>query len=119
MRPFLVSIFTVLLTVATALALDPQAKAEIDELILFVQKSDVLFVRNGSEYSATEGAKHLRYKLSKAGNRVKTTDDFITGIASKSYLSGNVYMVKFTDGRTQPVGEWLRAHLAQIRANNR
>jgi hypothetical protein len=37
---------------------------------------------------------------------VKTTDDFITGIASNSYLSGKPCLVKFPDGRTQPTGDW-------------
>jgi len=113
MRQLLVSVFTLLLTAAIALALDPQAKAEIDELLNYVQKSGARFVRGGTEYSAVEGAEHLRDKLAKAGNRVKTTDDFITGIASTSYLSGKPYLVKFPDGRTQPAGDWLRAHLAE------
>src|SRR4029078_10340511 len=104
---------------AIALGVDREAKAEIDELISFVQTSGVRFIRNGTEYSAAEGAQHLRDKLDKAGNRVKTTDDFITGIASNSYLSGKPYMVKFTDGRTQATGDWLRAHLAEARKSKR
>jgi hypothetical protein len=50
---------------------------------------------------------------------VKTTDDFIDGIASKSYLNGKLYLVKFADGHTQPTGEWLKAHLAETRKNKR
>jgi hypothetical protein len=115
MRQLLASVFTMLLTALIACALDPQAKAEIDELISFVQISNVRFIRNGKEYSAAEGADHLRDKLGKAGDRVKTTEDFISGIASKSYLSGKPYLVKFADGRTQPTGDWLRAHLAEMR----
>ena len=99
------------------MALDPQTKAEIDELITYVQTSGVRFIRNGSEYSGAEGAQHLRDKLAKDGGHVKTTDDFITGIASKSYLSGKPYLVKFPDGHTQPTGEWLRAQLAETRKN--
>lgn len=95
--------------------MDPQTMAEVDELISFVRLSDVRFIRNGREYSAADGADHLRDKLARAGDRVKTTDDFITGIASKSYLSGKPYLVKFSDGRTQPTGEWLRGHLAGMR----
>ena len=119
MRQLFVSVFTLLLTAAIAFGFDAQTKAEIDELITFVRTSDVRFIRNGSEYSAAEGADQLRDKLARAGDRVKTTDDFITGIASKSYLSGKPYLVKFADGHTQPTGDWLRAHLAEIygRAN--
>ncbi|HSI15235.1 MAG TPA: DUF5329 domain-containing protein [Chthoniobacter sp.] len=115
MRHLLASLVTLLLTGVLAWGLEPQAKAEVDELIHYVQISNVRFIRNGTEYSGADGAAHLRDKLSKAGDRVKTTEDFITGIASTSYLSGKPYLVKFTDGRTQPAGEWLRAHLAEMR----
>jgi hypothetical protein len=119
MRRLLASTCTLLFTAVIALALDPQTKVEVDELIAFVRASDVRFIRNGSEYSATDGADHLRDKLAKAGNRVKTTDEFINGIASKSFLSGKAYMVKFADGRMQPTGDWLRAHLAEVRKRKR
>ena len=119
MRQIPVSIFTLLLTVSFALGLEPQTKAEIEGLIAFVEKSDVRFIRSGTEYSAAEGAQHLRNKLAKAGNRVKTTDDFIAGIASTSYISGKPYLVKFADGHTQPTSDWLRAHLAGVRKNKR
>jgi Family of unknown function (DUF5329) len=114
MRQLLASILMLLLTVFAS-SLEPQTKAEIDELITFVQTSDVRFIRSGKEYSGAEGAAHLQKKLAAAGDRVKTTDDFIDGIASKSYLNGKLYMVKFADGRTQPTGEWLKAHLAETR----
>ena len=119
MRQLLASIFTLLLTAAMAFGFDAQTKAEIDELISYVQTSGVRVIRNGTEYSGAEGAQHLRDKLGKAGDRVKTTDDFITGIASKSYLSGKPYLVKFADGHTQPTGEWLRAHLAETRKSKK
>jgi hypothetical protein len=119
MRQLLASIFTLLLTAAFGLALDPQPKVEIDELITYVQTSGFRFIRNGLEYSGDEAAQHLRDKLAKAGDRVKTTEDFITGIASKSFLSGKPYLVKFADGHTQPTGEWLRSHLAEVRRNKR
>ena len=119
MRQFLASIFTLLLTTAIALALDPQTKAEIDELISYVGTSGVRFIRNGTEYSGAEGAQHLRGKLAKAGNRLKTTEDFIAGVASTSYITGKPSLVKFADGHTQPTGDWLRAHLAEVRKNKR
>jgi len=119
MRQLLASIFICLLTAAIALALDSQTKAEIDELITYVQTSGVRFIRNGTEYSAAEGAQHLRDKLARAGNRVKTTEDFITGVASTSYITGKPYLVKFADGHTQPTGDWLRAHLAEVRKNKK
>jgi hypothetical protein len=64
-------------------------------------------------------ARSICEQLASVGDRVKTTEDFITGIASKSFLSGKPYLVKFADGHTQPTGEWLRAHLAEVRENKR
>ena len=63
MRQLLASIFTLLLTAAIALALDPQTKAEIDELISYVQTSGVRFIRNGTEYSGLEGCAASARKL--------------------------------------------------------
>ena len=107
MRQILAAIFTLLLTAALAVALDPQTKAEIDELINYVQMSGVRFIRNGSEYSGAEGAQHLRDKPAKAGDTAKGSLQFEE--------AGKPYLVKFPDGHTQPTGEWLRAHLAETR----
>lgn len=95
--------------------LEPTAQREIDYLIAQVKQSGYRFVRNGSEHTAEEGAEHLRTKLSRAGGRVKTAEDFISGIASKSYLSGEIYMVKTPEGKTFPAGKWLTALLAKYR----
>jgi hypothetical protein len=99
-----------------ARALDAPAKAEIDWLIGRVEKSGARFVRNGTEYAASEAASHFRLKLSRAGKRVKTAEDFIAGLATKSSLSGEVYQMRFADGKTVPAGDWLRGQLAQHRA---
>src|SRR4051812_17163103 len=115
MRRLLVCLLSLLLTAELARALDSQTKAEIDELITFVEKSGLRFIRNGSEHSAAEGAQLLREKLSHAGDRVKTTEDFITGVATMTYLTHHPYLVKFADGRTQSTADWLRAHLVEVR----
>jgi hypothetical protein len=71
---------------------------KIEKLLLFVEKSEATFIRNGSEHKATDAAKHLRMKLKKAGTRVKTARDFIDLIASKSSSSGEPYQMKFKSG---------------------
>lgn len=97
-------------------AADPVAEAEIDHLLASIEKSHFRFVRNDTEYPPKEAAAHLRVKLGKAGDRVKTAEDFITGIASKSYLSGKPYRIKLPDGAVQPAGPWLTQELARYRA---
>jgi hypothetical protein len=117
MRQLLASIFPLLLTAAIELAPGPQPTLEIDELITFVQTSGAGFIRNSLEYSGAEGGQELRDNLAKAGDRVKITEDFIIGIASKSFLSGKPYPVRFAGGYTPPTGEWLSANLAEVRRN--
>jgi Family of unknown function (DUF5329) len=119
MRQLLASIFTLLLTAAIELAPGPQPTLEIDELITFVQTSGAGFIRNSLEYSGAEGGQQLRDNLAKAGDGVKTTKDFIIGIVSESFLSGKPYPVKFAGSHTPPTGEWLRAHLVEVRRNKR
>ena len=42
-----------------------------------------------------------------------------TGIEFQLMVSGKPYLVKFADGRNQPTGDWLRAHLAGMRKSKR
>lgn len=104
-----------LLTALSSWALESAAQREIDFLIKRVAESGAVFVRNGSEYPAPRAAEHLRMKLGRAGDRVKSAEDFITGIASKSYLTGRTYYVQWPDGKREPAGEWMRRQLAAYR----
>jgi hypothetical protein len=72
------------------------------------------FIRNGSEFTGKEAAKHLRMKLQKAGGRVQTADDFIRLCASKSYISGKPYMIKSIEGKTVKSEEYFREKLKEF-----
>ena len=88
---------------------------KIDALIRAVQdRSDLQFVRNDVVYSAVDAAKHLRGKLSFAGSRVKTADDFIDHIGTGSSMSGKPYFVRFLDGKQMPSADFLRQELKRI-----
>ena len=99
-----------------AIAREETSKDEIEFLIGYVEKSSVRFIRSGTEYSSKEAADHMRYKWAHSGGRVKTAEDFITGIATKSFLTGRPYQMKMSDGSLRPTGEWLREALARRRA---
>ena len=90
--------------------------AKIDHLINYIGNlAGATFVRNGKDYGATEAAKHLQHKREKAGDKVKSADDFIRLCASHSYLSGEAYLIRFADGRTRTAEDVLREELARIR----
>jgi hypothetical protein len=88
----------------------------IELLIAAVQGlNDAKFIRNGTEYSATEAADHLRTKLEAAADDIRTANDFIEHIGSKSSTSGEPYQIKFADGKTVNAGDFLRQKLTKIK----
>ncbi|OYU95696.1 MAG: hypothetical protein CFE21_11195 [Bacteroidetes bacterium B1(2017)] len=89
---------------------------KINQLIVFIEKSDAKFVRNGTEYSAVDAAKHLRMKREKAGTKIKTAKEFIDNIASKSSMSGEPYQMKFKNGSVINVRDMLYHELKKIEA---
>jgi Family of unknown function (DUF5329) len=89
--------------------------AKIDALIRAVEAhSDLRFLRNDVEYSASEAALHLRMKLAIAGSQIKTVDDFIEHLATGSSVTGKPYLVRFIDGKLVPSAEFLRGELKRL-----
>lgn len=91
---------------------------KIERLITYIEKSEAFFIRNGSEYGAKEAAEHLRMKRKKAGNKVKTAKDFIDLIASKSYMSGEPYKMKFKNGNIINTRDILYNELRKMEKSN-
>jgi hypothetical protein len=101
---------------AAAPAPAPMTETEkIERLIGFVaQLDDVDFIRNGKEYAPADAAAHMRLKLKRAGDRVKTAGDFIRLCASFSTQTGEAYLIRFPDGRTRTAEDVLREQLASM-----
>jgi hypothetical protein len=91
---------------------------KIEMLIAFIAKQEGTFIRNGSEYNASQAAEHLRMKWKKAGKAIKTAKDFIEHIASKSSMSGKPYQLKLKNGRTVNMANLLNAELERIEKVN-
>ncbi len=100
----------------TASARDEVANREIEVVLSAISHSNAQFIRNGTAYAAPEAIAHLRMKLNYAGERVKTAEDFIDGIASKSSLSGQPYQIKNSNGLSEPSGPWMHRILDAYRA---
>jgi hypothetical protein len=109
-------LLTMLLPLIAA-ARSAEEDARIEYLLNSVKTlKDAQFVRAGKEYDGQAAEEHLRMKLGKAGERVQTAEQFIDGIASKSYLSGKPYQIKFADGRVTNAGEYLHGRLKAYKA---
>ena len=88
---------------------------KIEFLISSVENlKDAKFIRNGSEYNGQEAAKHLRMKLQNVLT-IKTADDFIRFIASKSSVSGKPYLIRLPDGTTIKSEKFFRDKLKEYR----
>ncbi|MBC5773934.1 DUF5329 family protein [Pontibacter sp. KCTC 32443] len=73
------------------------------------------FIRNGSEHSCQEAADHLKAKWEKHASKIKSAEDFITHLASKSSSSGEAYKIRYPDGREEPTAEVLYQALEQLK----
>jgi hypothetical protein len=84
-------------------------KEKIERLIGAVAElKDAKFIRNGEEYSAAEAADHLSRKWRAAGGEIKSAEEFIDAIASKSSATGEPYQIRMPDGQIVPANEYLR-----------
>ena len=91
---------------------------KIQRLLQAVERAtQITFIRNGGSYSATEAAEHLRQKLRTAGRQDLTAREFIDEIAIKSTISGELYRIKFSDGREITANQWLSDELRRIEEN--
>lgn len=95
-------------------------KNKIEFLISSVENlRGAKFIRNGSEYSGQDAAKHLRMKRQRAGDHVQTADDFIRLCASKSYNSGKPYLIRLSNGKTIKAEEYFREKLKEYKITER
>lgn len=94
----------------------PQAAQEIKSLLDFVEHSECLFVRNGSEYPGSRARAHLEKKLNylEGKNMIGSAEDFIDLAATKSSMSGTLYEVRCPAG-VQPASLWLKTELQRQR----
>jgi hypothetical protein len=102
---------------AVAAALPPAARAEIDSLLSRLAASDCQFMRNGDWHTAAEARAHLQRKLDYLADRgaVASAEQFIDRAATKSSVSGSVYLVKCGGQPAVPSGWWLHAQLRALR----
>ncbi|MDE3271024.1 DUF5329 family protein [Pseudoalteromonas sp. G4] len=80
---------------------------DIQFLIEQVKKSDCIFFRNGSAFTAKEAANHLTLKYNNGKRYAKNGNDFINNIASKSSWTGINYKIKCSNSDEITTNKWL------------
>ena len=105
---------------AWLLARDMREQQRIDYLIqTLTSLKGAVFIRNDSEYDATAACDHLKKKLSFAGERVKTAEDFIKYCASESSMTHQPYKIRFADGTIIDTASFFRQKLQEFDQKNR
>lgn len=99
----------------TAMSAPLSESQKIERLIRSLEALEgATFIRNGGEHDAAKAASHLRRKWNAAGDRVKTAEDFIDGLATESSVSGRHYEIRLADGTVVPSGTFLHEQLTRI-----
>jgi hypothetical protein len=108
--------FIIGFTAAESLSENKTEETKKIELLLarLEAMQNVVFIRNGKEYSSNKAADHLHLKWKKAGRYVKTAEDFIALCGSKSSISGKPYKMRFPDGRIENSAVVLKELLKKI-----
>ena len=104
-----------LTTKETSFKMQPTEKAKIQYLLARIGQSPYTFIRNGEEHSGREASSHLRWKYGFAFSRIKTVDEFINYIASRSMKTGEEYRMRISSGEVFEMDEVLYNELEALR----
>ncbi|MFD2513327.1 DUF5329 family protein [Pontibacter locisalis] len=99
----------------TATASELTESQKVERLIEFIRSmKGATFIRNGSEHSCQEAAKHLKLKWEKHKGHISSAEEFIEDLASRSGLTGQDYLVRFADGTEKTTNEVLTKELRRL-----
>lgn len=98
---------------------DAEART-IDALIQRVGTlSGVVFVRNGTDATPAEAARHLRDKYAYFRGDIATAEDFIRLAGTRSELTGRPYLARMPNGSQRPAADLLHEQLRSVRTQGR
>lgn len=94
------------------------SESEISHLLKFVENTPCQYERNGDLYQGQEAATHIQKKYTYYQDDIKISEDFIRLAASKSSISGKVYMVHCPNQPSITSAKWLTLELKRFRGNS-
>ena len=95
----------------------PNEGKVIESLIQRVSnRANMVFLRNGNEYSAADAAKHMREKYEYFKQEIVTAEDFILRCGTRSEMSKAPYKVKLAGGNAvRDSSDFLHEELRALR----
>ena len=109
------SMLLVFSSIATAASRIQEPEVTIQFLLDYIKDSDVVFERNFKSYTAIEAAEHIENKYRHFKDEIDTLEKFIELCATRSLMTGKLYLVVTEQGGQIPAGEWLNSVLAVYR----
>jgi hypothetical protein len=110
------SVFATLFLPSIAwVATDDMLVRTINHLLVYVEASNCVFIRNGKEHNSKDAANHIKTKYDYFMFNIKTPEEFIETAASKSIRGGQPYWVRCADHSPIPTAEWLTQELTNYR----
>jgi len=114
---YLIGLLMILFVSSNAFACEVSEKDKVKGLLDALTSSKITFIRNDEEHDGAYARKHLQDKLNNAKD-IKTAEDFIDKIASKSSHSGKDYVIKLEDGSKIDAEKWFEEQLKIIENKN-
>jgi hypothetical protein len=90
-------------------------KPEVAHLLNFVRNTNCIIERNGTKYDGEEAYSHIMNKYEYFRDDIKSTEDFIEYSATKSTMSGDVYLVHCVGQAPKRTSDWLLQELSRLR----
>ncbi|MEO8060534.1 MAG: DUF5329 domain-containing protein [Burkholderiales bacterium] len=93
-------------------------RTEVDGLLRAVEQSACEFGRNGTWHDSKAAEAHMRdkYDYLVARDLIRTSEDFIERVGTKSSLSGQAYQVRCKGVAPLASNHWLQGMLARLRS---
>jgi len=100
--------------VAAVAASQAAETGRIERLLAMIEQStDIAYVRIGTAYDAPTAARFLRLKWDFMRAKVRSAEDFVREVATRSGTTGTPYLVRYADGREENSAVYLRRFLDQ------
>jgi Family of unknown function (DUF5329) len=100
--------------------ISPVEAAKIEQLLAALGAlENVYFIRNGRAHSASEAVAHMRRKWETAADEIASAQEFIDKIGTRSSSTGELYQLRYADGRMQNAADFLKAELARVEGQMR
>jgi hypothetical protein len=101
----------------SSVSVQADSKGEITHLLNYVKHTKCKYVRNGTPYNGQEAVEHIQNKYDYFKKEIVSAEDFIRLSATKSTMSGKMYIIKCPGSPDMQSRKWLLEELKRYRSS--